>query len=888
MASVMRRVIRSTAHVMSRRHAYCTERVDACIHPPQAQPKAPGLATAVRARLLPPPSDRIHLCPTMRIFAPLAGALLAIMFAEAEAMVVPPWPIAPHDSQVGAESNVLDLLAASPDHHVLMRLLQRTRLVPEINRLQNHGTNLTFLAPLDSAWPPPIQDAFARDSVAEHTQQAALASFFNGTGLDPASVDSELADLLQYHIVNRSLLSQLLDPPASSGHHLESTLLVTHTGASEPGPDSTPLLTNNQQIFVNYTGNVTFGWSYGRTSNSSGTVRTAEGQYGLNCTKGVVVAVNRVLQRPPSLSTLIRTHSQLSLLSRLMDLGTGRFPFPVPLDSPDLTAFLPSDAALLPSTGNGLTPDESAWLEDPGDVLAAHDRAKLVAWHITADRKVIYRPSHERKQNITMALGGSYTLAPHRGGKRTQLGAANVIEESILVENGVVHLLDAALSPYRAPPARSILSMNMHRVLTARGAGQFADLLGKNGLGWAIDQPAWPTLEDIHEPSTESGPVHGSVPDRLTILALTDDFLTGLALPLNMSHGYLKKQKDQQGVSRENLRDQLSYHVLPAGWGLFNLTDPGMEVSSSKNWIQHRYLLPTELYPPGLGGRRQRLDVRIQIPLSEGSDEDDDHDPKGKRTHPGTRSSSGGVQVTFGGRAALDLEPITVGARGDILWFLRGALKPPKDVFNVLLGVGAGDLSQSSSSEGGVALFSSWLSATEKTRSLLERGENITGLVPRDDALSSQRLGKLLLNAITRSSFNLARVTEFAFVHDVMYTEDFPPRPSFDSRFEQVRLSSPPLPVFRTLEGGNVTLGSYRQPKGDALYAATPERGADVVSVLHGKQDLLTNTGVLHLVDSLLFPADLEITIVGRHARRSDSRFCLTCFVYSGGFAALF
>lgn len=815
-------------------------------------------------------------------------------------------PIAPHYEHIGT-SNVLDMLEASPDHHVLVRLVQRAGMIPVLNKLQHRGVDLTFLAPIDSAWPSSVQAAFSNDSIAEPAQIAALGSLLRMPNASSAQLNRELSDLLHYHIVGR-LLTDYLHPPASPTRQLESTLLIPHysrgVGSDKTSRSNKRLLTGHQKIFADYSGNVTFGWSYGQvpteSSNKSAVTRIVSGLYGVNCPKALMVAVDAVLERPPSLTALLQTHPQLSYLSSLMELSVGRFPFPIPLDSRDVVAFLPSNDALTPTSSTKLQPplsslqltsDETHWLEDPNDALAAHDRAKLFGWHIASTENVLYQiPRDKKKREITMTQGGSYTLkSPNSSNQKPMLGHAPVVEESILIENGVVHLLGAALSPYLAPPAKSILPMNVHRLLVARGASHFAFLLHQSGLGWAIDQPAWPSLEDPSHLSSEKTKTFDSdtVPDRLTILALTDDFLTGLALPpgytvdpdrmvLGPGQYYdlaASVAQPADETSKGILKDQLSYHILPDAWGIFNLSDPGVR-TSARNSLKYRYLLPTELYPSGLGGRRQRLDVRVQIPLhGDPKDDDDDSDRFDEFDTLSNRSiidhrakaSSGSVQITFGGRAPLDLEPVTVGSRGDVVWFLRGALKPPQDVFNVLLSVGAGNVPESIMSEGGVALFASWLSATEKTRSLLEHGENLTGLVPRDEALSANRLGKLLLNSITQSSRNLARLTEFAFVHDVVYTEDFPSSASESLPGEEQVLFTmvSASRVYRTLEGGNVTLetDNSRRPK-ESLTASTPVRGPGITSVLNGKHDLLTDTGVLHLVDSLLFPADMEITIV--------------------------
>lgn len=176
----------------------------------------------------------------MRLLAPLltltialtgimaSGSLAAKDNAPAHAEIqpsAPPWPITSYPDRVGT-INILDLLSNSSDHRILVRLLQRSRLVPTINRLQHRGTNLTFLAPIDSAWPVALQDAFEDDDDNEKRQVAALASLLHTA--ESKYVYNDLANLLLYHIVNRSLLDNIYDHPSSLPRQLESTLYIPH------------------------------------------------------------------------------------------------------------------------------------------------------------------------------------------------------------------------------------------------------------------------------------------------------------------------------------------------------------------------------------------------------------------------------------------------------------------------------------------------------------------------------------------------------------------------------------------------------------------------------------------------------------------------------------
>ncbi|EPQ32475.1 uncharacterized protein PFL1_00670 [Pseudozyma flocculosa PF-1] len=71
----------------------------------------------------------------------------------------------PAPAPAPASVNLIDLLTSSNDHSILLRLLQRTRLIPTLNRLQqlDDGAGITILAPTD--------EAFLRKRDQQHTDR---------------------------------------------------------------------------------------------------------------------------------------------------------------------------------------------------------------------------------------------------------------------------------------------------------------------------------------------------------------------------------------------------------------------------------------------------------------------------------------------------------------------------------------------------------------------------------------------------------------------------------------------------------------------------------------------------------------------------------------------
>jgi Fasciclin domain len=214
--------------------------------------------------------------------------------------------------------NVIDELNASKEHLIFTRLLQRSRLVPIINRIQefdDDGVGLTVLAPRDSAWPAEVRAAF------DHlqAQQTPIGSddgnrlereLAKWLGIDLVdNVNEALQDLMLYHFVDRSIASELdgLAGANNTTTKLLSTLQKSHAHMGRDRPR--PLLDEGQKIRMWYNGSATsFGWSYagGAVSQIASLVTVH------NCTRGLVVSLDQVLRAPPTFGKSAKMRSNVA------------------------------------------------------------------------------------------------------------------------------------------------------------------------------------------------------------------------------------------------------------------------------------------------------------------------------------------------------------------------------------------------------------------------------------------------------------------------------------------------------------------------------------------------------------------------------------------------
>jgi solute carrier family 25 carnitine/acylcarnitine transporter 20/29 len=224
-------------------------------------------------------------------------------------------------------TTLTDVLSANAHFSSLLRLLQRSRLIPTLNRL----SNATLFAPTNAA--------------------LAEAGFDDGD-LDltaPDNIQAALRRQLLYHLLNYTLP---LSNDTSQPTQLIETLLFPHpkAGHGKPGwpdlPDEHSLLGGEgQKLKLAKDSNVTTLRANGKAAQ----VMMANASYAGN---GLVLPIDRLLSPPKSISHALFDHPSLSQIRSLYSEAQLR----EYATRPNLTLFVPIDTAW---EGNAL--DELEW-----------------------------------------------------------------------------------------------------------------------------------------------------------------------------------------------------------------------------------------------------------------------------------------------------------------------------------------------------------------------------------------------------------------------------------------------------------------------------------------------------------------------------------------------
>ncbi|CEH19456.1 Fasciclin and related adhesion glycoproteins [Ceraceosorus bombacis] len=791
-------------------------------------------------------------------------------------------PTSEHDASSSSTSyNLIDVLADSTEHTLLLRMLQRTRLLPTLNRLMefDDGRGLTIFAPTDEAierkrdaeqakrlasahslhfqapeqmyededgvellspaWAYPRSAKsvweWAVDLATHDSEQEGLSpphpamsgaelhlpvTGFSGTGqawLKVDNIEAALRAQLLYHMINYTLpldvsegvvvardaatfednkgAAQMLE----TLHRPSSTTLHTRPG-TVPHPPSSPGSEDN-------------GWLLGGEGQRLRMAKRAEkGEQdslwvgtdvtgkesgakvfntNRNSSAGVIFSIDGVLELPPDFETLLSAHPALQHLTNLSSAAL----LSTLSEAPHTTFFLPNAAAF-----GKLSELERTFLTGATD-LAAQDRVKLIGWHMSGigvgEGRIGYAERLRKSgTNITTILGGQVPVSTASNGTVT-VGNATLVEEDILIENGVVHIVDDLLLP------GGTFGMNIERTLLALNCTRFVSLVHNAGLSAYIDNDirdpdgegtnaTWTFMaprDDVLDEWIERGaPTDGSsgavdaeyaeqrwgVPSHLATLHLDEDHVL------------------QAGINGTKLEELLRYHIAPG-----RLTPKS---------LQDGMLIGTELRDWKLKFGRQRVAVEVA------------EDPRQEKDRQGNGD------VAFGD-ANVIAKPVEVG--GSIIYLISQLLQVPLNPI------------QTAVSSLTLSTFVATVFSAELDKPI-KRAPGITYFVPHNDAFSALGLAmNYLLLPREGPRAELRSVVEYHAVDRVVYVQDF------------VKGAK----KYPTLEGSPIWAG---QSENGTIELRRGTEGRDA-RVLQG--DLLTSTGVLHEIDQVELPPTLDLTI---------------------------
>ncbi|KAK0561916.1 hypothetical protein OC844_002975 [Tilletia horrida] len=785
--------------------------------------------------------------------------------------------------------NLVDVLAHSADHTIFVRLLQRARLIPTLNNLMQFGDpdrGLSILAPTNAAFLSSPESkywlrlAHLADDKADSEEGRSERS--DGPGLNSNS-DEVLRQRLLYHVLNFTLPfsnassdSLPFKPILFPTLHFPSRHLfdpskpdkptrpgpIPHPPAPPfmPGFDPDALLGTQGQVLRISAFNVTksdtdpkvgkpgspnvvltFGSDH---QGRGGVVAVAEDW---SSRHGVVVSVNGVLRLPPKLEDIIHSHPSLASLSTLFPPNTLRS---LSL-TPHLTLFAPASAAL----ESNLSRVEHSYLFSPRWEKAKGDRFKLLGWHSVSQgvdgrekEGVIYADDLRSKGRSTLLtiLGGRIETVADPATGALSVGPAQVLEENIIIENGVIHIVSDLLLPY----PQLGLGLTVEKTLLGLNASKFVSLVRETELDDYLTHPVAPFDRiDGAEPSGDS--------PALTFVVPRDDFI---------EEGVLRSSLPKD---KKKLRDVLRYHIAP-----------GKLVPQS---LSNGMLVGTELRDWRLKDGRQRVTVSV-------GDED-------------ATLRKGNGDVAFGGVNVIS-DPVQVGP--SLIYLTSAFLTPPANpiqtavsslelstfvaaVFSAHLDTGLKRapgityLVPSNAAFENLGLVMPYLLSGTKTDGA-ERFRYALGA--EADRLQTAFLGDgTTLRALEGDSpvtprDELRSVVEFHAIDSIVYLQDFPEPPKTNrssGRGDGLPISWTRYPTL--LDGSHIWAGrdangtvrirrtdpptpAAEQSRVNKFTISGPLLGPDDQNdAVLKKADMLTSTGVIHEISRVELPETLDITI---------------------------
>ena len=284
---------------------------------------------------------------TSSLISIVNGASLTPQSSQHQQLQHSQLPLHPQiDASVGtASTSVVQVLAADPDFSLFIRLLQRARLIPTLNRL----VNATIFAPTNDA-------LRRREGTADDLLDYIKIDHDDVETLDDQdNLQYRLRERLFYHMLNYTLDNETL---SNCDRRRETTLLypTTHEQHGRPGqvpypdPVETLLGGEGQQIRISGAGNTTpdgqAGIRIGFDEQSVGGANVLLDKGGI-AHNGLVYGVSEVLNPPKSLAHQLRARENPSegpSLTRFASLLS-----PDQRDeltaTPHLTFFAPEDKA---------------------------------------------------------------------------------------------------------------------------------------------------------------------------------------------------------------------------------------------------------------------------------------------------------------------------------------------------------------------------------------------------------------------------------------------------------------------------------------------------------------------------------------------------------------
>lgn len=155
-----------------------------------------------------------------------------------------------------------------------------------------------------------------------------------------------------------------------------------------------------------------------------------------HATNGLLISIDAILHPPPSIAQIIKTHPLLKEITKLYSEDQLQ---QYAASQANLTLFAPVDKAWQ----SDLDDLERQWLRSG---FATDDMRELWEKHVVQQSRIGYTNELRKAGNLT-TLAGSELIVKEEEDKTMYINSSSIVEEEILAENGVVHVVSNLLLP---------------------------------------------------------------------------------------------------------------------------------------------------------------------------------------------------------------------------------------------------------------------------------------------------------------------------------------------------------------------------------------------------------------------------------------------------------
>ncbi|KAJ6604502.1 carnitine/acyl carnitine carrier [Mycena vulgaris] len=362
-------------------------------------------------------------------------------------------------AQIPIQSTTLvDALSADPDYTSLIRLLQRARLIPTLNRLNGS----TFFAPTNDAihrhglWNAAAHDEsfVVSDNIEEQLRQQLFYHLLNYS-LDPMPEAPNLQVLKTLHFPRTPLEPPSRDPPPSP------PWMPLPGGSLGSDPQRLRLAARGQGAWIDVD-------AFGK-----GGVEIVKGE--IDAGNGVLLGIDGVLTPPPDLAQLVSQHSSVSYFHRVLTPEIA-----ARLNSTsEMTLFLPVNDAW-----EALPALERLYLESE---FATDDLNRILEAHAVVEKKVKWSDSFDDGAKLKTIDGSvlEVVVTP----ERTMISTAELLKPDIYASNGVLHLVSSLLVNLEITPEKSLLASNCSSFVSLLHSVDLAGLVNDTEARYTILAP---------------------------------------------------------------------------------------------------------------------------------------------------------------------------------------------------------------------------------------------------------------------------------------------------------------------------------------------------------------------------------------------------------------